>query len=290
MDQRNQYPSIGQAIWLLVWVLVLQFGLSFCVGILQGIVDHWRGYPSVSLADHPAALAAVNLIAVGLILMWGLKKTKMPFRAVFPITPIRRSLLIPMSLTIIGVGILLSEIDNMFNIVLPAPEWHIKLFYDLVKGEKGLWGAVVLFVVIAPITEELLFRGLILRGLLSRYTVKTSVLVSTILFSAFHLNPWQFLSATIFGVLMAWWFVRTRSLLPCIFGHALANALIFIVLHIFHLEIRGYTSVPPQIEFQPLWFNVVGLLLIGVGVWFLIQMFGKDDPIPFSSATGSLRT
>jgi len=286
MDQSNQYPSIGQAIWLLVWVLVLQFGLGIFGGILQGIVDHWRGYPSVSLEGHPAVLAAINLVAVTLILMWGLKKTKMPFMVVFPITPIRRLLLIPISLTIIGASILLSEVDNMFRMVLPAPKWHIDLLESLVTGKTSLWGSIVLAVVIAPITEELLFRGLILRGLLSRYTVKTSVLVSAILFGAFHVNPWQFLSATILGVLMAWWFVRTRSLLPCIFGHALNNAVIFIVLHIFHLEIRGYTSVLPQVEFQPLWFNVVGLLLIGVGVWLLIRMFGKANGNPFSSATG----
>lgn len=287
MDQSNQYPSIGQAIWLLVFVLVLQFGLTICAGIFQAVMDHWHGNPSAPIGDHPAVMAVISLIAFGLILMWGLKKAKAPFMAVFPLVPILISLLLPMSLTIIGAGILLSEIDNMFRIVLPEPKWHSDYYYGLVSGKTSLWGSILLAVVIAPITEELLFRGLILRGLLSRYSVRKSLIVSAILFGAIHVNPWQFVGTTIMGLLFAWWFVQTRSLFPCIFGHALNNAMHLILLNMLDLEIRGFNTDPSMVEFQPLWFDVIGVLFLVLGVWFLIRLFGKIDSIPFSPAISS---
>ena len=36
-----------------------------------------------------------------------------------------------------------------------------------------------------------------------------------------HLNPWQFVPATLLGVLFAWFLLRTGSLVPCLVGHAL---------------------------------------------------------------------
>src|SRR5207249_4934307 len=48
---------------------------------------------------------------------------------------------------------------------------------------------------------------------------------TAVLFGAFHLNPWQFPGAVGLGVIFGWWFVRTGSLVPCIFGHAFVNGL-----------------------------------------------------------------
>ncbi len=273
MNRSNHYPSIRQAIWLLVLIFFLMIVLSISVGILDGIVDF-------SFGEHPATLAIVNLIAIGLLLMWGLKKAKASFKEVFSFVPMRMSLFLPMSLTIIGVGILLSELDNLLRTILPMPAVIADFYMNLFLGQKSLWGSFVLVVVVAPLTEELLFRGLILRGFLSRYTMRKAVLASAILFGIFHLNPWQFLGAAIMGVLFAWLFVRTRSLLPCFFGHALNNAFPLILLGIFNLEIPGVTTGFIKVEFQPLWLDLFGLLLAGLGLWLLNRMFGKADDIP----------
>ena len=273
MNRSNHYPSIRQAIWLLVLIFFLMIVLSISVGILDGIVNF-------SFGEHPATLAIVNLIAIGLLLMWGLKKAKASFKEVFSFVPMRMSLFLPMSLTIIGVGILLSELDNLLRTVLPMPAVIADFYMNLFLGQKSLWGSFVLVVVIAPLTEELLFRGFILRGFLSHYTMRKAVLASAILFGIFHLNPWQFLGAAIMGVLFAWLFVRTRSLLPCFFGHALNNALPLILLGVFNLEIPGVTIGFTKVEFQPLWLDLFGLLLAGLGLWLLNRMFGKADDIP----------
>lgn len=267
MKKSNLYPGIRQAIWLLVLAAFLMVSLGILVRMLGDVID-------VSLGEHPAFIALILLTAIGIILMLGLKKANAPFKDVFSFKPIQMLLLLPMVFTIIGVDILLSEMDNLFRTLLPAPEWIVDSM-NLVRGQKSLWGSIVVLVVVAPLTEELLFRGLILRGFLSRYSVRKAILASAILFGLFHFNPWQLLGAIILGVLFAWWFVHTGSLLPCLFGHALSNAMLLIFLGIFNLEIPGVTTELTKVEFQPLWLDFVGLLLAGSGIWILTRMFRK---------------
>ncbi len=48
------------------------------------------------------SLLIVNLIAIGLALMWAFRKTGAPFAEVFPLTPTTMSFLFPMALTVVG--------------------------------------------------------------------------------------------------------------------------------------------------------------------------------------------
>lgn len=278
--EENHYPGITQAIGLLGLILILMIVINIPIEMLGEVGD-------VPFTNLPATIAFTNLIAIGYILWWGFKKTDVPLKEVFPLAPIQISLLLPMSLAIFGVGILESEMDNLLRTVLPIPAELAEFFKELGRG--GIW-SIILIVAVAPLTEELLFRGFILRGFLRRYTVRKAVLASAILFGLFHLNPWQFLGATIAGVLLAWWFVETGSLIPCLFGHALHNAVPEILEGIFHLKIQGYTGGLTEVKFQPLWFDLLGILLTGLGIWLLVGMFRMNDNIPpeDSSASSSL--
>ena len=125
---------------------------------------------------------------------------------------------------------------------------------------------------VAPAVEEVLFRGLILSGFLSHYSTRKAVLASAILFGLLHLNPWQIIGATIYGILLAWWFMQTGSILPCLFGHALANTLALSVKALLRLEIPGFTG-----GFPPLWLNFLAFVLAALGVWLLIHQFRKSN-------------
>ncbi len=272
-DHPEQYPRLLQAIWLLVLALLVQVALA----ALSEAVGHLAGG---RVTRHPVAIAVINLLAFGIILLWGLRRTKASCKEVFPSGPIRLALLVPIAVTVIGTGILLSEFDNLFRAAFPAPPGVADLFNRLGGARTGLWGSILLLVIVAPLTEELLFRGLILRGFLSHYGPGKAVLASAALFALFHVNPWQFMSAASLGVLFAWWFVRTRSLVPCLLGHALSNGLPLIVGRVVHLDIPGYTSeMTTQVVFQPLWFDVVGLLLAGAGVWLFTSVLGQTNRV-----------
>lgn len=273
MDLLKQYPNISQSIGLLLLVLLLQIVIAVPLAALSMGMNR-------SLLENPLTVAVVNSIAIGLALVFGLKRTNASFKEAFRFMPIRATLLLPMALTVVGMSILLSEADNRLRAVLPMPAWLIEVFQNLMGAGQNVWSSFFTLAVVAPLTEELLFRGLILRGFLSHYSVRKAVLVSGLLFGLFHLNPWQFFGAAVLGAIFAWWFVKTRSLLPCLFGHALNNALPLILLAVPELQISGYsTEAAAHVEFQPLWFDGLGLVLAGGGIWLLAREFKNSETI-----------
>lgn len=75
-------------------------------------------------------------------------------------------------------------------------------------------------VVIAPVTEELLFRGFLLHRWAARWGMTPAILASSLLFGVLHPDP---LGATLFGVGMCLLYLHTRSLWVAIIAHAINN-------------------------------------------------------------------
>jgi membrane protease YdiL (CAAX protease family) len=177
----------------------------------------------------PLVFVLVTLVAWGMVLLRGLKRTKAPAAEVFPLRSVRAAILAATAVSAVGLRIALSEVANLLRFVLPAREDDMRFIPDLLM--TNFWATLLLLVVVARITEELFFRGLVLRGLLTRYAPTNARLASALpfaaahipLFAAAHITPWEIPGAFVVGLLFAWCFIRTRSLLPGLFGHAIAN-------------------------------------------------------------------
>lgn len=116
---------------------------------------------------------------------------------------------------------LLFGIATPIGNLIPMPETIKKTFLAFVS-QTGIL-AFILMVIAAPFLEELIFRGIILDGLLKIYSPIKSILVSSLLFGLVHLNPWQFVTGLIIGIFSGWVYYKTRSLLPSIIIHAAVN-------------------------------------------------------------------
>ncbi|MET3732836.1 CPBP family intramembrane glutamic endopeptidase [Moheibacter stercoris] len=85
--------------------------------------------------------------------------------------------------------------------------------------------------ILAPIFEEILFRGILLRGLLQNGTSPIiAIILSSFLFGAAHMNPWQFLGAGFLGAIFGYVYYRTKSLWLVMFLHALNNMISFVMM------------------------------------------------------------
>ena len=91
------------------------------------------------------------------------------------------------------------------------------------RFSSGSLPVVVAVCILAPVLEEMLFRGIILRGFLARYPRWPAIIASAILFGASHLNIYQFMVGILIGIPLGWLYERTRSLIPCIALHAAYN-------------------------------------------------------------------
>ena len=167
--------------------------------------------------------------------------------------------------------IFISEVDNLLralNWEQGLDDWDFIPDLDVLVG--GSWQGVVLAVVVAPFTEEVVFRGLVLRGLLGRWSPWAAIILSSVLFALMHFNPAQAPIAFAAGMVLGWVYVRTRSLGLCILGHAMNNASAYLPADL-PLQIENYNHVPETAAgfFHPWWFDALGLALFAAGVWML---------------------
>lgn len=90
---------------------------------------------------------------------------------------------------------------------------------------------LVAAVIIAPVAEEILFRGLLYRFLKSRISARWAMIASSVCFGAIHGNMASFIPLTFLGMILVRAYERTGSLKVPILMHALFNAnTTFIVL------------------------------------------------------------
>jgi membrane protease YdiL (CAAX protease family) len=105
--------------------------------------------------------------------------------------------------------------------LIPVPE-SVQESLPVDFFQTGVFNFIIT-VVVAPIFEELIFRGIMLDGLLKRYNAWKSILVTSLLFGLVHLNPWQFLAGLFLGLFIGWIYHETKSLAMPILIHAVAN-------------------------------------------------------------------
>lgn len=82
-------------------------------------------------------------------------------------------------------------------------------------------------IVLAPLVEELLFRGIAYRVIRDRGYPRLALAVSAVLFGLIHVNLMTFLPLTLFAVVLGVLYERTGTLLAPIAAHALFNAINF---------------------------------------------------------------
>ena len=268
----RSYPTFGKALWLVVLVLVLQvtIGLSFT------LLDPTGG----TYSQHPLTLGAANLLAFGIVILVAMRRRSIGFNAVCPLSPVSPGTLLLVAVLILGTVILLSEVDNLTRLFFPPPAGLAEAFEGLLDTRARPVSSFLLLVVVAPVTEEVLFRGLILRGFLANYSKRRAILLSAFLFAVMHTNPWQFISALVAGVLLAWLLIETGSLLPCLFAHAVANGTAWLA-GLTEVEIPGFTSsMGDAVQFQPFWLNAVGVAFSVGGYLLLRRTFREADRPP----------
>ncbi len=87
--------------------------------------------------------------------------------------------------------------------------------------------------ILTPIAEEMVFRGAILRKLLSCVPNPwIAIVISAVVFGIAHGNVPQFIHATIVGTLLGWTYYRTRSILPAVVVHWVNNLTAFLLCRI----------------------------------------------------------
>jgi membrane protease YdiL (CAAX protease family) len=219
--------------------------LGFLLGSLAATpVFAWLGDTTEGGASGISELAqgiVVDLVLVGTLLVW-LQRRHPGWRPALRLVPASR---VGREVAIgVGLGIAVRIVAGIVAAVVVAALAALTGDEVLVPEQvtNDLHGAqLVVFalfaVVVAPVTEEFLFRGLIYRSIRDRHGVALGAIVSALLFGAIHFvpGPWPDalalqITMVVTGLGLAWVYERRKTLLAPIAGHAAFNLIAVVVI------------------------------------------------------------
>lgn len=212
--------------WLVGFFLFQVLGAAGMAGVLWTIdaLVHGRLPKLNSIEGQMVALVGGGVMATALFSLLavivryrpgGLKRLGLR-GATIPHTLLVIVMVIPLSL-------LCSDIMNRMIRMFPASEGGMLQVLKQM-AEAPLWLLLLVMAAGPALSEELLFRGLIGRGLVSRYGVVFGVLLTSTLFGIVHMVPAQAVAVIPMGIAMHYVYLTTRSFWAPVMLHFLNNA------------------------------------------------------------------
>jgi hypothetical protein len=128
----------------------------------------------------------------------------------------------------LGIGVGLMALSTGFNLLynLGLSQFGLQAQMDFVALFEQLsspWLLLVGGIVVAPVVEELFFRGFVFAGLRERYGWRRAALLSAGLFAVIHLQPLAVIPIFVLGTVFAYLYHRSGSIWPAVIMHVLTN-------------------------------------------------------------------
>lgn len=224
---KNVFKTIGVTLLLLFVYMALQTVLSVIpmlvvlVNGMDGAVDAEKMSEMMVAGFDMTMPGAINALAWGLFLSTIAMLLFLHFTGFYKL---KRSLLnsVPRRPLILSVLLVFAAMFSL-NILVQCFSLENLLEEQFKELSHNVIG-VITIAFLAPLLEEVLFRGAI-QGYMMRYFKPwVAIVCSALIFGLIHMNPVQIVYATLLGVILGWIYYRTGSLLPVILGHVLNNS------------------------------------------------------------------
>lgn len=268
-EKSEGYPNVGQSFVALLILLGMAIAVQLPLALLQmWLPQRITGNDTFYLAFNFVAYALTFLFTALILLSKKEKKehTRYQWFRLGDIKPFEIILLLVLTI-LMGVAT-----EPVYKIV-PSIDWIDKLMYEELK--RLIQPHILSFCIIAllpAIFEETLMRGIILDGLLKRYSPVSSILLSSFLFGLMHLNPMQFVGGMIAGIFLGWVYWKTKSLVACMVIHGTNNAFSYFLSLKFGID--AYLSQMVSQSTYIILVIVSSVLFIG-GIWWLSVRWRK---------------
>lgn len=259
---KEKFKSFFAAIGYLLIVLLIQVSISLIGGIALGIYYIVKGISDSSngalvmeqnmneLVNVASKLTSVFLLISSIvtvlifILIFKIRKRDYKSELQFNKTK-KNNLIIAMVLGFSG-WLINSGILNILQEVNLFKE-QFQTMNDMLSPvmEGNLFIIILTVGIVAPFTEEFIFRGVIYKTLNKRISIKWSIIIQGILFGAFHMNLIQGTYAAFLGILFGYLTYKSKSIWPAIIMHITNNIIATLsgfVLDYVAMNIVGYLT------------------------------------------------
>ena len=222
-------PGVGGMFALLGWFIVGQLLASLVIYLFSiftpaSIIDAYGTLVSYPLSFLPPMLFAARKSIQNSLFEPGFKLNSSNWG------PFKGWQIVLITVVLSFATMISADLPNYYNFKLTQSVPGLKAFYDLINAimEKmtngPFWSSFLLVAIFAPIFEEWLCRGMVLRGLLGNGVKPVwAIVISAAFFAVIHMNPWQALNAFIIGMVMGYVYYKTGSLWLTMLIHFVNN-------------------------------------------------------------------
>ena len=258
MTQKNdKFPNGFEAVLLVIALFLAEVVVASVLHDVQGTV----GMPARDLDG------IVVLLGNGCVVTLVMHFKGLSYRDLFhsSSSSVKATLLVLLPAILLTLPILVLAMGTVMEVLvswIPLSAWEEAMFERMGSGSVG---SIVMACVLAPVLEEMMFRGVILRSFLRQYSRWTAIVGSAVVFGIAHLNIYQFVVALVLGVFSGWLYERTRSLLPCIALHGSYNS----VLMMMSLSGAGQSGMNQDVTSATSWLTALVLGAAGMQMFRL---------------------
>lgn len=230
--------GVGRAPWTwtdVIPVLVLLLPLSYGVQYVTVAAVKWVLGPVALNTRRPIEALVADITAYGVLFLLVLLLVKVRRHASLAALGIRRAQWrwLVAALPFIVLAFLLESITGLLSQSL-FPQTPANQCVDIRNAFQGaLWMAIIGVAIVAPVVEEIVFRGMVFGWLRGRLPLVWAVVISAALFSLEHIG---FLQVTLFlpifstGIVLAILYHHARSVWPTVLVHGSFNLIATLVL------------------------------------------------------------
>ena len=104
-----------------------------------------------------------------------------------------------------------------------------------------LWAGIILYGIVSPLAEEIVFRGIVYNRLRRQYTRWIAIVASALLFGLYHGNVVQALYGFVLGVLIAVLYEKYGSFAVPVILHSAANIFVYVVTSVTEMDVAVMT-------------------------------------------------
>lgn len=132
---------------------------------------------------------------------------------------------------------------------------------------------IIMVAVLAPILEEILFRGIIMKAMLNNgMDPMKAIFFSALIFGAIHGYPWQFLGAFLLGLVLGLVYLKTKSLLTSILLHAFNNFIA--AMMIIYTKDESFNQ---SFNIPELYILISGIAIFGISYYIFTLRGNKSE-------------
>ena len=249
--ERENFPTAIEATFLVISLFAIEFAISAFLHDIK----------SVSGIDPRNVAGAIAVLSNGVLFTVLLHFKRTTYSSIFhsskkSVAAVMLSLSLPVLMIIPAMTLAVWTVEAVLFQFFPVAHWQEAMFDHMMSNG---FASLVTVCLLAPVLEEMLFRGVILRSFLHQYSRWTAILGSAFLFGLAHLNVYQFAAGLFIGTILGWLYERTRSLWPSILLHGAYN---IAVTAIYYAEKNGELAQfwQPSLEY---WTTAFAFAFVG---------------------------